>query len=601
MIRRSGARNIPEVLRTVPGVNVARITGSQWAVTIRGFNGMYANKLLVQIDGRSIYTPLYSGVFWDQHDVLLEDVERIEVIRGPGAAVWGANAVNGVINIITKKARDTQGAFAQGGAGSEERGFGAVRFGDVVGDSLYYRVHGKATERDGGFNPVDAEDDSRRGRFGFRMDWEPCEHTSLTLQGDYEQGTSGQRYDGPLSTPPFWQSGGNREEEYFGANILARLSRTYDDQTDWSLRLYGDRNKRWSDNGGYGDCADRFDLDFQHRFQLAPRHSLICGAGYRVSRTATESSYVVGFDPAVRTFDRISYFVQDRIELREDLLYLTLGSKFEHNDFSNFEYQPTARLLWTPSQRQTIWASVSRAVRTPAISDQGILLTFAPVAMSFAPPGATLMRTEGNRAVESENVMAYEMGLRSQPTDDLWWDVAVFFNKYENLVARVPATPFPPAPTFPPAYWSLNMTNAMRGETYGFGLAATYEVNPCWRLSGGYSFLRMHLHARDDAMANAESGEGKSPQNQVYMQSGWDIGHGVELDLTGRYVDGLSALQIPGYMAMDARLAWQPRESLELAVVGRHLLDASHYEYIVPNFYPSEVLSEVYASVTWRH
>ncbi len=601
MIRRSGARNIPEALRLVPGVNVARVSSDRWAISIRGFTDVFSNKLLVQIDGRAVYTPVFSGVFWDQQEVLLEDVDRIEVIRGPGATVWGANAVNGIVNIITKSASETQGVFLQGGGGTEQRGFGAFRYGGRTGDSFHYRIYGKALERDDGFHPTGANDDWRSGQIGFRMDWEPCPCTAVTLQGDHYEGTSGRRHDGAISAVPFWEVGASTDERPSGSNILMRVSREVAEDTDWAVQLYYDRATRPTPDTGFDLTCDTFDLDFQHRFPPAHHHSLIWGFGYRNTRNVSGGSFLISINPPIRSFGTISYFVQDQIELREDLLYLTLGSKFEHNDFSGFEFQPTARLLWTPTQRQTAWASVSRAVRTPSRADQDFRVVSAPVDVSFAPPGVTFMRIEGSSAVRSEELLAFEIGYRAQPTDRFWWDVAVFYNDYENLTARVPATPFPPPAAFPPVYWSLVYDNAMRGETYGWELAAAYQVNPCWNVQIGYSFLDMQLHARPDTTSTAESAEGESPQNQVYLQSGWEFGHGVELDLIWRHVDTLPGLGIPSYIAMDVRLAWFPSETLEMAVVGRNLLDSSHPEYDTRSFYASEVESEVYGMATLRY
>ena len=368
MIRRSGARTIPDALRLVPGVQVARIDANKWAVTIRGFNGRYANKLLVQIDGRSVYTPLFAGVYWDVQDVVLEDVDRIEVIRGPGAAVWGANAVNGVVNIITKSARDTQGTFVEAGSGTEERSFSTVRTGGKLGQNAYYRIYGKWFERDRAGLPTGiADDEWRQGRTGFRIDWEPNGCDKLTFQGDAYGGTSGTANRIPDSLPPDFQSTITDDSRVSGGNALLRWSRTIDAETDWSLQFYYDRTSRKAVTTGFQEDRDTIDLDFQHRFPLAPEHSLIWGFGYRNSKDSIRSSpFYLQFYPSDRADDLFSYFVQDEITLREDLLYLTVGSKFEHNDYTAFEYQPTGRLLWTPDPRHSIWAAISRAVRTPS-------------------------------------------------------------------------------------------------------------------------------------------------------------------------------------------------------------------------------------------
>ncbi|MBC8354711.1 MAG: TonB-dependent receptor [Planctomycetes bacterium] len=598
MIRRSGARSVPEALRMVPGIHVARVNANQWAISIRGFNHQFANKLLVQIDGRTVYTPLFSGVFWDEQQVMLEDVDRIEIIRGPGATVWGANAVNGIISIITKRARDTHGAVVQGGGGTEQRGFGAARLGGTIGDSLHYRVYGQGFSRDSAFNPRDAQDEWHQGRVGARADWDLCEHTTLTVQGDYYEGTSGAKVDEQIPTPPFFAIGSNRDDEISGGNVIARLSRTLSEDSDWQVQVYYDRTERTADNVSFSQSMETFDLDAQHRFALTDHQSLIWGFGYRNQKSVTDGNFVISWDPPVRTFDRISYFVQDELAFRDDLVF-TVGSKFEHGDLGGFQYQPTGRLLWLPTERHVVWGSVSRAVRTPSRTDMDLQVIGAPVAFSFAPPPpkVTFMQVLGNDAIKAEEVMAYEAGIRAQPHDDFWWDATVFFNKYRNLVATVPTTPFPPAPSFPPAFWDQTFANVMDGETYGFELDATYQVNPSWKLRAAYTYLQMQLHGFTD---EAEELEGESPHNLVYAQSSWDIGANIQFDVMGRYVDSVPQYQIPSYVAMDIRLAWLPTDNLEMEVVGRNLLDSHHPEFSERSFYPSEIQSEVYGMVTWR-
>ena len=319
-------------------------------------------------------------------------------------------------------------------------------------------------------------------------------------------------------------------------------------------------------------------------------HSLIWGFGYRNTRNVTDGHFTMSFDPPIRSFGIISYFVQDQITLREDLLYLTLGSKFEHNDFSDFEFQPTARLLWTPDERRTAWASVSRAVRTPSRIDQDVRINGS--VGQFAP---IFIQTLGSPEVESEQLLAYEIGYRAQPSEAFWWDLAVFYNNYEDLVTTVPGTPFVD-PATGITYSPNTYANAMRGDTYGFEMAGTYQVTPCWKLGSGYSFLVMNLQG-----SGAGNTEGASPRNQVYLQSDWDLGRSWELDMTWRYVDRLSAMGIPDYLVMDVRLAWVPSDDLEVAVVGRNLLDEEHPEFTARGSYASEVRRGVYGMVTWRY
>jgi len=603
MIRRSCARTIPDVFRLVPGVNVARITSSRYAISIRGFNDIFANKLLVQIDGRTVYQPDFAGVYWDEENVMLEDVERIEVIRGPGATVWGENAVNGVINIITKKASDTQGLFAQGGGGTEDRNFGSIRYGDSIGDSLHYRVYGKWEERGEGWTPseaTDAADDSRMGRAGFRMDWEPNDCWAWTLQGDFLAGKAGQRLNEPIEPvpppvfPPPYQLTGSRGEEFpVEHNILTRVSRKISDDSDWALQFFWTRNQRPLLREDY-DPAFRtwnmFDLDFQHRFPIGCRHSFIWGFGFRNTRSIFDGNYRIDFDPNVRSFDRISYFFQDQITLREDLLQLTIGSKFSHNDFSGFEYQPTIRLLWTPSERRTIWGSISRAVRTPTRVEYD--LDFHRSESETLPIYTEVF---GNKNVGSEELVAYEFGYRAQPTDDFWWDFTAFYNDYNNVMYFDTEDPYVD-PTTGAIFVPSTPDTVIWGDTYGFELASTYQINPCWELRSTYSYLVMNLRGEGSNIL-----EGRNPRNQFNLQSHWNLGKSLELDMVWRYVDNLSWVRAPDYLVMDVRLAWEARKGMELSLVGRNLLDAKHLEYAPQGtIYPSEVQWGMYGMITFR-
>ena len=594
MIRRSGVRSIPEALRMAPGVQVAKMDASKWAVSIRGSNGRFANKLLVQIDGRSIYTPLFGGVFWDVQDVLLEDVERIEVIRGPGASVWGANAVNGVINIITKSATDTRGTFVEAGGGTEERAFSSARYGWRTVNGVDVRVYGKWFDRDEGFVPGGvAHDDWRMGRGGFRADWKPDSSTNLTFQGDYYGGTTGRESIYPDPFAPFFQRVVD-DASVAGGNALFRFTRILDEDSDWSLQTYYDRTERDFENLGFCEERDTFDVDFQHRFRFRENHSLIWGVGYRNSRDKIQSApFVLNFQPPERADDLFSYFLQDEITLSEDLLYFTVGSKFIHTDYTPFEFQPTARLLWTPSERQSIWASYSRAVRTPTrVSDDVRLVAL----QDPAAPGAFPL-VLGNRSVVSENLDAWEAGIRVQPTDQFSWDLATFYFDYNDLQTLVPGGPIvdpgPPVTVFLP----VTFQNPGEGNSYGFELASNYLVGPTWRLYGAYTFLKENLPAR-----GAYSGQ--SPQNQVYLQSSWELAKDVQLDVIWRYVDFLTAQSVPSYNAMDIRLGWRPSKHVEFAVVGRNLLDQDHPEFGFDTFtgnIATNVQREVYGVVSLRY
>jgi len=608
MIRRSGVRNVPEALRLAPGVDVARIDAARWAITIRGFNNRYANKLLVQIDGRSVYSPWFGGVFWDVQNVVLEDVERIEVIRGPGATVWGANAVNGVINIITKSSQDTQGSFFETGGGTVERDFSTFRYGGTFGPDADYRVYGMWFERYGSYTPyVPSFDGTWQGQTGFRADWRPDCCDAMTLQGDYYNGYTRAADVTPGSFPPTFIDPTIEFDRVTGANVLYRWTRTLDDESDWSFQMYYDHALRKDQITTYRGRADTLDLDFQHRLPIGTRHDVIWGCGYR----NTDMSLIgIPFDftviPPHRHDNLFNYFVQDQITLRDDLLYLIAGSKFEHNDYTGFEYQPSVRLLWTPSERHSLWASVSRAVHTPTYSEADIQLIGLPVDIIPPPPIEVPIFPviHGNSDVGSEAVLAYEAGIRVQPTDAFYWDLAVFFNRYENLATMIPVSLDPGVTPggWPCQFLSLEGTNLGIGETYGFELAAGYTLNERWKLRGSYSFLCMYLRTLNpDAQLLFLPGE--NPRNQFNVWLSGDLGNNWQLDIMGRYVDNLAALMVPHYFVADVRLAWKPSEQLEVFVVGRNLFEQEHMEYGTVDMLGNagfEIQQEVYGGLAWR-
>ncbi|HKX31556.1 MAG TPA: TonB-dependent receptor plug domain-containing protein, partial [Blastocatellia bacterium] len=369
-IRRSGLTTIPEVLRMAPGLSVARIDGSKWAISARGFNGRFANKLLVLIDGRSVYTPQFAGMYWEIQNLPLEEVERIEVIRGPGGTLWGANAVNGVINIITKRAEDSQGGLLTIGGGSEEQGFGLARYGARIGADASYRVYAKYFNRGGLVNAAgyNAHDWQNWVGGGWRLDWQRSERETLTVQGDIhdtglrETSTSISLFN-PLAPRALTPA------EYTGGNVMGRWTHAFSDRSDMTLQTYFDRS--CYNSFDVGERVDTFDLDFQHRLAFG-RQDLLWGLGYRVITDRTRTDSPTQFTPPGRTSHLFSAFAQDELMLVKDRLRLTIGSKLEHHYFTGFDAQPNARLLWTPSARQTVWAAVSRAVRTPARSDRGL-------------------------------------------------------------------------------------------------------------------------------------------------------------------------------------------------------------------------------------
>lgn len=609
MIRRSGATCIPEVLRIAPGLEVAQINSSRWCISARGFNGRFANKLLVLIDGRSVYTPVNSGVYWDVQDLLLEDVERIEVVRGPGGTLWGANAVNGVINILTKSAKDTQGTYVSGGGGTHERFNDAFRHGGKIGEDGSYRIYGKyfergpGVERAGPFNTTTQGNDAWcQGRVGFRTDWgiDPGKSDALTVQGDYYRGSEGDSATIVQTVPPYSQTY-DVKNPVEGGNVLARWRHTIDDESDFALQTYFDRYSRIEDV--VSETVNTLDLDFQYRFPLTDRQRITCGVGFRnvSDELLSADDFTEHYTPACRTTNLASQFLQDEIALVEDRLTLTLGTKLEQNAYTGFECQPTARMLWSPDRRHSLWGAVSRAVRTPSRWEDDL---FKTMAMGGPPPGpspgpgpfdVTFLRLYGSRGVLSEALMAYEIGYREQTTDRLSWDLALFYNVYDRLVTLKEETRF--WETYPlPAHWvdPQMFVNLGAAQTYGVELAGNWTVSERWRLYSQYTFLRLHTERQ-----RAVSGD---PRHQVYFRSAWDLGRDWEFDLMVRYVDAILGIgTVPSYITMDLRLAWRPRKHFEFAVVGQNLLQSHHWESSgLREDQVTEVPRGVYGTITYR-
>jgi iron complex outermembrane recepter protein len=599
MIRRSGATCIPEALRMAPGLEVARVDQNKWAISSRGFNARYDSKLLVLIDGRTVYTPVFSGVYWDTQDVLLEDVERIEVIRGPGGTLWGSNAVNGVINVITKKAKDTQGAYVMAGGGTEEKMTDGVRYGGRIGDDGHYRVYGKHFDRGTGWVPdsVNGADDAwRQGRAGFRADWDldRAKRNSLTVQGDSYVGDSGVRDTLTTTLPPFMQSV-VAKDHVSGENVLTRWRHTNDDDSEWALQTYFDQYDR--DGPLELEQVKTYDLDFQYRFALTSRQRIIWGLGFRHQDDCVIGAnyFTLHYDPPRRGTNLTGGFIQDEIALVEERLALTLGTKLEENDFTGLEVQPSVRLLWTPDKRHSAWAAISRAVRTPSLTDESLVVTWSP-----APGSPDLLRVMGTPGIKSEDLLAYEIGYREQMTERFSWDLALFYNVYRNLIGLDMGQPFvEPVPPPPHTIIPGVLSNDGDGETYGVELAANWRATDRWQLYSQYTFLQLLAHG-----GVMPEFEGMSPHHQVYLRSAWDIGRNLEFDLMGRYVDYLPDVEVPSYITMDLRLGWRPRERLELAVVGQNLLQDHHREFgseIRSRVQVTEVPRGVYGTATWRY
>ncbi len=566
-IRRSGATSLPEALRLASNLEVAQRDSRQWAISARGFNSTASNKLLVLIDGRTVYTPLFAGVFWDVQDTLLEDIDRIEVISGPGATLWGANAVNGVINIITKDAKDTQGALLAGGGGTELRGFGGMRYGGALAPNLRYRVYGKYFDRDSTVLPDgrDASDDWNMGQGGFRMDWDASESNAFTVQGD--------GYEGRIS------QAGEDDIDVSGANVIGRWSHTFSEGSDLTLQLYYDRTHR-NDPRNVSEDLDTYDVDFQHRFPLGERHDIVWGLGYRlIEDDIVSNTAAVAFLPPQVSRQWFSGFVQDEIALVKDRVHLTLGTKIEHNDYTGFEFQPSGRLAWRLSEQQTLWSAISRAVRTPSRIDREFFQS-------------TPFPIDGGPDFDSEELLAFELGYRVQPFFRLALSLAAYYNDYDHLRSLEQVSP--------PMAFPVVIANGLEGESYGAELTADYRVTDGWRLRAGYTELRIDLRPKpgstDTFLGSFESNDS---EHHFSLRSSLDLPGHWELDGAFRYVSRIDNQQVPAYGELDVRLGWQASPELEFSIVGQNLLHDDHAEFGALAT-RREIERGVFAKVLWR-
>jgi iron complex outermembrane recepter protein len=609
-IRRSGVTSIPDALRMVPGLEVARIDSNKWAISSRGFNGRFASKMLVLMDGRTVYTPLFSGVFWDEQDTLMEDIERIEIIRGPGATMWGANAVNGIINIITKQADDTIGGLVTAGGGTLERVFGSARYGTSVGNDTNLRLYLKYQGR-GGLQDQQTGREEHNGwnalRGGFRMDSQPTDNNTLTLQGDYYDERLNETY---LNTVP-----GNASFDYTtpasGGNLLSRWKHTFSDTADMALQLYYDRTEK---KFAVIDAKyDTVDLDFQNRFAASKSQEVIWGAGYRFTHDRLNFPLPgLAFSKTTEGDNLFSAFLQDNITLVPDRLHLIVGSKFEHNDYTGFESQPNARLLWTPTQKQSVWMSVSRAVRTPSRGEEYLSLAMQGEPVTVPTQGGPLtlpsqVKLLGSTALNAEELVAYELGYRVEPVERITFDLAAFYNVYRRLdIYKQGDSSIDFASPQPSVTTSMQLGNFGRAQTCGVELAADYKALPWWRVRMAYTFLDLVKEETDPGASLADL-KGANPRHQVSLRSSMDVTKKVELDLWMRYVSALQlgempAVDISSYLTLDARLAWKPVNDVELSLVGQNLLQERHTEFLPQfiNTQPAAVGRSVYAKISWK-
>jgi iron complex outermembrane receptor protein len=567
-IRTAGATSIPEALRLATNLEVAQIDSRQWAISARGFNNLFADKMLVLIDGRSVYTPLYAGVYWDVQDTMLEDVDRIEVISGPGATQWGANAVNGVINVTTKSAKDTQGGLVVEGLGSELLDSGEIRYGGVLAPNVFYRVYAKYFDRGDSVRPDGASPDDawRTFQAGFRTDWDAGTGNTLTFQGDGYSGVMGET--------------GPDDIRASGGNVLGRWTHAIEENSDMQLQVYYDRTHRRIPNS-FTQNIDTYDIDYQYRLPVGTAHDVVWGLGYRLVEDDILNTPADAFLPASVGRNLFSAFGQDEITLREDRLHLTVGTKVEHDYYTGFEIEPSVRLAWTPDNKKTIWAAVSRAVRTPSRIDADL---YSPA----DPP----YRIAGGQNVVSEKMIAYELGYRVQLQPQLSVSLATFVNKYDDLRSLEPLNP--------PQAFPAEASNGLDGTSTGAELTTDWHVTSTWRLRGGWTELRVRSEPQAGSPDRATRDSiVRDPNHQASLRSLVNLSDKWDFDADLRYVSTISNQAVPGYTELDLRIGWRPSKAWEISLSGENLLHAHHAEFNTPSS-RREIQRSVFEKATWR-
>ncbi|MCK9608549.1 MAG: TonB-dependent receptor [Methylomonas sp.] len=600
-IRRSGATSIPEALRLAPGIEVAQINANSWAITSRGFNGRYANKLLVLMDGRTVYTPLFSGVFWNLQDTLMEDIERIEVIRGPGAVMWGANAVNGVINIITKKAKDTQGDLFVAGGGNQEQGFAGYRHGGQIGNDGNYRVYAKTFEREAFVTPSGQRqhDDWRSVQGGFRVDDRISSNHRFTVQGDVYRKKVGNTVQ-PLTISAPFNTAFNVDDQADGANLISRWAGSLSDGSEFVLQGYYDRVDFTAQ--ALSDSQDMFDIDFQHRLHPDPSHDLMWGVNYRFIHSTTVNSSAIAFTPNSLGYHQGGAFVQDDITLIDHTLRLTLGSKIEESHFGHTQVQPNARLLWTPNSTHSVWASVSRASRIPSRGEAQSSIALGTANTALLPVPIQIMALP-NPNLKAEKVFSAEIGYRTQWSERFSTDVTAFSNHYTDLILLSRGDlSIQTAPTFSvtqPLMWT-NLTREI--TTRGIEVSADWNVLDWMRFTGNYS----HLKIEKPYDPNNPDLAGLSPRHRGMLRWQVDVNAQTHLDMTMRHVGRLNAVNqsVPAYTTFDARLAYEPIAGMEWSLVAQNIFAPRHLEFrdsaaVSLTDFTTEVPRSIYGKFSW--
>lgn len=595
-IKRSGATNIMETLRMAPGVIVSRIDQNHYAISIRGFNRQFQTKLLVLIDGRTVYSPSFGGVFWESQDAMLEDVDRIEIIRGPGAALWGSNAVAGVINIITKNSRSTQGFLIAAGAGTEEKGFASVRYGGKAGENFNYRVYGKYRDRDSGHRTdgTPAFDDKLIRQGGFRAEWFPGEYDEITFQGDYynfelerEEINHFNSFSSPFVAPL------RGIETKSGGNGIIRWVRDLGDDSSIKVQAYYDRVESNSDSSPHS-LVEQTDLEIQYDFHLNPTNFVSLGMGYRFTVFDIEEDISLNFPN--RDTHLFGLFINDEITLIPNELNIIIGTKLEHNEFSGLEVQPNLRAVWKPKPNHTIWGAVSRAVRIPTVSEEGL------ISNSGNPTVPVVFRVTGDGRSDAEELLAFEVGYRTQITPKLSLDVTGYANYYENLIELTMGVPFVELSPGPPhGVAPLIFDNALEGEVFGVEVNGEWSPVPYLRLMGGYTFSTVDLRSTSGNVIPAGLSAEDDPQHLFNFRSYLNISDTVEFDTLLYFRGKNDNRMLPSHTRLDLRLAWKPVSKVELSLIGQNLLSNHHPEFNDKAEYRTEIERSVIGKVEFKY
>lgn len=569
-IRRGGFTVIPEALRSVPGLQIARVDANRWAISVRGSTGLFANKLLVLIDGRSVYTPVFGGTYWDAVDYPIEDVERIEVIRGPGGTIWGANAVNGVINIITKNAKDTQGSQLVGYGGSHEYGL-TGRYGGSIGDDTHYRVYARGFQtEDFDINKDhDGHDEWRQARFGARIDSQLSDSDTLRISADFYMGDNEQGFLNPLGVPTFLDIDAHQR----GGNILVNWNRKLSGDSDVQVKAYYSLDDR---EFHISEVRHNADIEVQYNFSLMQNVAVSLGGNYRYSANnfgGTVVGFPLSFTPDDEEFHLASGFGQVQADFFDDRLTLIVGTKLGYNSWSDFEFQPSGRVVVTPTEGHVIWGAISRAVRTPTEAERDLSFTLPP-----NPPNPFPTILVGDRSTRSEELLAFELGYRFFALERFSMEIALFWNEYES------ASSFRVIGPLPPPVVNLKFANQNELTVRGVEVEVNVLPAPWWRLKLAYSYLHMDEDLGPTAVSFGKLKD-DNPQHQFNVQSLFELPMDIEFDVSVYYVDGVPGTvptaqpkNVEQYVRLDLRLGYRPTDWAEIALVGRNLTDRRHYE-----------------------